>query len=149
MEQFLLGDGSFVTVLMIIGDNSKGPLNIEYQFSLGILFLEYDFDLVVRISYAAYMSYRDPAEAGNGAVGRRTNGFPHQVDLALYTASSVDNRKEMLEAALRAVCAHADGARMSQYEATEVRVRVAKGPQGEAFIFRRREIIVFCGMLRH
>ena len=86
-EQFLQDDGTLCTMLMIVGDHSKVPLNKEYQFCMGILFLEYDFDLVLRISYAAYKSYRDPAEAGNGAIGRRTNGYPHQVDLAEYTTS--------------------------------------------------------------
>ena len=76
-EQFLQDDGTLCTMLMIVGDNSKGPLNKEYQFCMGILFLEYNFDLVLRISYAAYKSYRDPAEAGNGAIGRLTNGYPH------------------------------------------------------------------------
>jgi hypothetical protein len=89
--------------------------------------LEYDFDLVLRISYAAYKSYRDPAEAGNGAIGRRTNGYPHQVDLAEYTTSSLSDRKEMLDAALENLYAHANGVKMSQYEAEEVRVHVARG----------------------
>ena len=100
-----MADGTLCPVLVIIGDNSKGPLNAEYQFCLGILFIELDFDLIVRCSYAAYKSFRDPAEAGNGAIGRRTNGYPHQIDLSMYERSSVEDKKEMLEVALRNVCA--------------------------------------------
>jgi hypothetical protein len=142
-EQFLMDDGQMVTALVIIGDNAKGPLDKVYQFCLGCLFEEHDFDIIIRISYAAYKSYRDPAEAGNGAIGRRTNGYPHQTDLDQYASASPEERFELLQTALRAVCAHADGARMSQYEVGEVRVRPASGPTNGTFEFRYDEIKQF------
>ena len=49
----------------------------------------------------------------------------------------------MLDAALENLYAHANGVKMSQYEAEEVRVHVARGPSHGSFIFHHAEIKAF------
>jgi hypothetical protein len=148
-EKFLQSNGDFICVLALVGDNKNGASDPVMRFCLALLFILYDLDIILRGAYAPLQSYLDPAEIPNGAISRRINGIPHQIDLVLFSTATQEEKLVLVQQACKLLCAHANGAAMSQYQCKQVHVFPADGPSSDQFHFDQHELKAFLYIFPH
>ena len=95
---------SFVSSVLFVLDNSKGPGDKDFGFALGLWFFSRDLDVAAAVSPAGQCSHEVPVEKVNGGMARRVRG-----SMVGYEAETDDPAGRSKES-LRTLCDRLDGA---------------------------------------
>jgi hypothetical protein len=95
---------SFVSSVLFVLDNSKGPGDKDFGFALGLWFFSRDLDVAAAVSPAGQCSHEVPVEKVNGGIARRVRG-----SMVAYEAETDDPAGRSKES-LRTLCDRLDGA---------------------------------------
>ena len=96
---------SFVSSVLFVLDNSKGPGDKDFGFALGLWFFSRDLDVAAAVSPAGQCSHEvTPVEKVNGGMARRVRG-----SMVGYEAETDDPAGRSKES-LRTLCDRLDGA---------------------------------------
>lgn len=136
-------DEKLKSTIFLIVDNAKGSSDSQTRFVWILMFLKFDLDCVVIVSYAGGFSKYNPVEKCNGCLSTRINKYPIEFEgVENYQYLSIEETNENIEKSMDRVVDMCDGVSCSHTNGIDVR-KASHPPNNPGFKFDAVEIADF------